>query len=357
VEPRYHTLSIERFRAIQSLKLEGMGRVNLITGKNNTGKSSVLEALRILCSEASPYVLADILQIRDEDFTESKENGGTLDKEKLFEMSSLFCGFPKFDPGLPPIELALEGSGEVSRMEIAVDWISSALSVLPDDTLFSALKRPGLIIRLDGQSRLLDLADWRTFYGPKEVFGWISQETIMPTVFVSPNVGERTSALGELWDQIALRTEEELLIESLRIIDPGITKIAMVGKSGRNQTRIVLVKSNTFDEPIPLRSFGDGMNRIFAIMLSLANARDGLLLIDEIENGLHHTVQADLWRMIFKLAAELNVQVVATSHSWDAIEAFQTAAFRLTRREDEIIPTRFVEDELAVVTSNGIEVR
>lgn len=51
---RISTLGIEGFRALRQLKIEGLGRVNLLTGRNNTGKSSVLEALRILAADASP---------------------------------------------------------------------------------------------------------------------------------------------------------------------------------------------------------------------------------------------------------------------------------------------------------------
>ena len=69
-----------------------------------------------------------------------------------------------------------------------------------------------------------------------------------------------------------------------------------------------------------------GLNRLFGIILSLVNAKDGLLLIDEVENGMHHSVQLDLWRVIFRLSRQLNIQVFATSHSWDSVEAFQKAA-------------------------------
>lgn len=108
------------------------------------------------------------------------------------------------------------------------------------------------------------------------------------------------------------------------------------------------------------------MNRLFGIALSLVNAKDGLLLIDEFENGMHYSVQLDTWRMIFKLAAALDVQVFATSHSWDAIEAFQQAAaetseegvlVRLAHIEGEIVPTVFRKDELRIATRNHIEVR
>jgi AAA15 family ATPase/GTPase len=126
------------------------------------------------------------------------------------------------------------------------------------------------------------------------------------------------------------------------------------------------VRSASFARPVPLRSFGDGLNRLFGIVLSLVNAKGGLLLIDEFENGMHYTVQLDTWRAIFRLAQTLDVQVFATSHSWDAIEAFQKAAaetpedgvlIRLSRKGEDIVPTIFREDELAVATRDRIEVR
>ena len=100
--------------------------------------------------------------------------------------------------------------------------------------------------------------------------------------------------------------------------------------------------------------------------LNLVNARGGLLLIDEFENGLHHTVQTDIWRMVFRLANQLDVQVFATTHSRDAVRAFQKAAeespevgvlLRLARRGEDIIPTVADEGELAVATRHDIEVR
>ena len=108
------------------------------------------------------------------------------------------------------------------------------------------------------------------------------------------------------------------------------------------------------------------MNRLFSIALSLVNAKDGLLLIDEFENGMHYTVQLDAWRAIFKLAKSLDIQVVATTHSWDTIESFQKAAsedpeegvlIKLTRNKEDIIPTLFTENELAIATRDKIEVR
>ncbi len=169
-----------------------------------------------------------------------------------------------------------------------------------------------------------------------------------------------------MWDQITLTPSEHEVIEALQIIDPRISAINMVGGEGAFRTKKALVRVEHIGRPVPLRSFGDGMNRLFAIILALVNSRGGLLLIDEFENGLHHSVQLDAWRMIFRLAQDLDVQVFATSHSWDAVETFQKAAeevpeqgvlLRLTRRYDKIFATVFAEQELAVATRHNIEVR
>ena len=96
------------------------------------------------------------------------------------------------------------------------------------------------------------------------------------------------------------------------------------------------------------------------------NAKDGLLLIDEIENGLHYTIQAEVWRFIFRVAASLNVQVFATTHSSDCVAAFQAAAsesaedgvlIRLSRRDDRVRAVELDEDELEIAVDNKIEVR
>ena len=140
----------------------------------------------------------------------------------------------------------------------------------------------------------------------------------------------------------------------------------MIGGEDSRSSRRAIVRSNRFPVPVPLRSYGDGVNRLFGIILSLVNAKGGLLLIDEFENGLHYSVQETIWKAIFRLANQLDVQVFATSHSYDAVKAFKAAAtespedgvlIRLTRKGDDIIPTVLAEKDISIATESGIEVR
>lgn len=368
------TLSIERFRSLRSLKLSGLGRVNLITGKNNTGKSSVLEALRILASDASPAVLANIVRYREEDFGREDETNGSLKSEDLTHLGGLFSGFPAFSEIREPIVLSANGGSHSMQLNISVGQYieqrdpDGVRRLIPkqSDLFPDTDPVPALVVEAGATRRVVRLSFLRRLVRTNEGREEGSDDPRLPCVFVGPSGGERTDNLGPLWDKIALSDREKEIVEALRIIAPDIVAVSMVGGGGFRQRRTAITRSLNFPRPVPLRSFGDGLNRLFGIVLSLVNAQGGLLLIDEFENGLHHTVQSEVWNGIFRLANLMNVQVFATSHSWDAVQAFQKAAannadqgvlIRLTSKESQIIPTYFREDELAVATRENIEVR
>ncbi|OHB63607.1 MAG: hypothetical protein A2Y77_06215 [Planctomycetes bacterium RBG_13_62_9] len=376
MKPNISTLTIDSFRAFRQLRIEHLGRVNLITGRNNTGKSSVLEALRILASDASPSVIYSILRFREEDAAETEEPARALDPEGVFQLSSLFHGFPQFSDKPEPIIITSNGGSRPMKLRMELGWFSekrepdgSTRLVSQQETLFDKGEAlPSLVIEAGGARRVLPLESMQRYSYRRS--HWtrmdVADEPRLPCVFVSPYGGEQTATLGPLWDKIALSDREKDVVDALRIIDSEILAVSMVGGEGPRRTRTAIVRTASLPRPVPLRSFGDGLNRLFGIILSLVNAKDGLLLIDEFENGLHHTVQADAWRAVFNLAQRLDSQVVATSHSWDSIEAFQRAAsenpeegvlIRLSRKGEDIIPTLFREDELAVAARDRIEVR
>ena len=128
-----------------------------------------------------------------------------------------------------------------------------------------------------------------------------------------------------------------------------------------------MVSREDSDAPIPLRSLGEGAVRMFGIALALANSKGGLLLIDEVENGLHYSVPSDFWKMVLQVARDNDVQVLATTHSWDVVEGFTEAATEfgtddsrlvsLTRRREKIFATTLAEHQMQVATRHRIEVR
>lgn len=113
---------------------------------------------------------------------------------------------------------------------------------------------------------------------------------------------------------------------------------------------------------------GDGINRILTIILALVNSDNGFLLIDEFENGLHHSIQEKLWEIIFNLANKLNVQIFVTTHSEDCISGFENVLnspqntldgklIRLDNINGKVKQVEFSKEELKIATDQNIETR
>jgi len=112
---------------------------------------------------------------------------------------------------------------------------------------------------------------------------------------------------------------------------------------------------------------GDGMSRLASLILAIGNAKNGVVLVDEIENGFHHRVMAKVWRAIAKAARRFNCQLFATTHSLECIasahkafskeESYDLLVHRLDRTDDKVSATTFGQDELDVAFEMKMDIR
>jgi len=367
------SLEVKGFRVLSELSVLPFGRVNLITGKNNAGKSSLLEAVRILVTGGALRTLFDILNYREE-LGAAGESERTYLPTDQAPFCNLFTGFPDLASSKLGFSIASEGAlpPSLGRIGARIGWFvrrmdpeRRAISYEPAGTdLFGEVDAfPALVLDIGGRQRVVPFDRLQRHYSMR------AEADAMPfaCVYLDPFSSRSTSHLGALWDAIALTDVEPEIVKALQIISSDIQAVSFVGSDERSaRSRTAIVRSTAHSSPVPLRTFGDGVNRLCGVILSLCNARNGVLLVDEIENGLHYSVQSQIWRTIFRLASTLNVQVFATSHSWDCVRAFQEAAsespqdgvlVRLSRVREKIIPTLFTEKELEIVTRDQIEVR
>ncbi len=369
------SLSIKGFRGISDLVIKQLGRVTLIGGQNNAGKSSILEAVRLLATEASPDVIQEILQYREEYVRDADKNEGF--GEVLFNTSALFHGFPKITKISAPIIISSAAEKPQQYLKIQGGWFSKKSDKKGNETLVpqeagdpeEAESVERLAVESSGNQRHyhLNIFGRRAAAPHADIYGNVTQ---MPCMFVNPSNIEDSGMLVQLWDSIALTDDQQYVIEALRIIEPSISALSMINTDDSyRSSRTAIVRSDMFPEPVALRSFGDGLNRLFSIILSLVNARGGFLLIDEFENGLHHTAQYDIWRAVFRLARQLKVQVLATTHSWDALVSFARAIKELELQETEGVYMRlekedaktraviYAQEDLMAAASYNIETR
>ena len=155
-----------------------------------------------------------------------------------------------------------------------------------------------------------------------------------PAAIVQPesgNVNQDAVALG----QLRMQKRGELILDALRVVEPGLVGIEDNASSDAPMICVDL----GLPELVPLPVMGAGMTHVARIVLAAASAAGGVVLVDELENGLHHSVLPDVWRVIGKAAEDFDVQVFATTHSFECVEAAQktlaTNDFRLHRIEVE----------------------
>lgn len=364
--PRLLELQVSGYRAFDQLSIPRLGRVNLFVGPNSAGKSSLLEAVQLYASGGAPATIASLLVARDELSPRAIELGEE-DVEVL--NPALLQLFHRRDSDSPARCIRI-GPGSDSEQAVTIErgWVVQQASDKPyfasDLSNSDLLGGPSRALQVTvgeriSYQRVVPLQKLRSFI--REV-PW---EEFVPWTYVGAN-GLAAPHIAELWDRIALTDVEEEVLAGLRILAP-IERLSLVGDFDGRGERKPVVKVPGFRRPVPLRTLGDGASRLFGLMLALVNAQHGLLLVDEIENGLHVSVQDEVWRAIFSLAERLDVQVFATTHSWDAIVGFQYAAnlstaegmlYRLERRKDgSIFPTAYTERDAEIAARQEIEVR
>lgn len=275
-------IHIENFRLFKQLDIPKVGQVNLITGKNNAGKTTLLEALRIYQNINKPsipngQILSIILQER-----------GDLNGNLLSSYDTLFHGHKS------AISFG-EHADEMRFLKINDIKISMQSS---NNIVFSRLG-------LEDESMSffeINNGKYDASYSISFIFGQTN---------------------SELWKLIELTEKEEQVVKILQILEPSITRISVNDTDGSAKVRL-----KSLLKPLPLKNFGEGMNRLLTIALGLVSAENDILMIDEIDLGLHHSVQRQLWEIVFQKAKELNVQVFSTTHSSDCVEAFSQIANR-----------------------------
>jgi predicted ATPase len=378
---RLESLAVKNFRQLRDLSIAELGHVNLIVGGNNSGKSTLLDALRLFAGNAAPSLIEELLVSHGELQSAVQDASGDAIPERA--IANLFFGrkFPTLDAekilvgdiehkrfaSLEHIYLreefeAREIDGEVSnvrrlRRVPKADFDDVAVAIEAVEIMSS--EGPDLLGPASKTSRI-PLAD---MFGPRRaiVRSRFEESFVgMPCSYVSSRFNTQNS-LAEAWDAVVLTEGEGLALDALRIIEPQTLGLAFVQNSrprglrasaGRVvDERIAVLKVKGLDGPVPLQSMGDGMARILQLVLSALRAGDGFLLVDEIENGLHFSVQQRVWDVLFALSERYGLQVFATTHSSDCVRAFSEVSLRYHQLDGKLLHMDRVEANGEAVVS------
>jgi len=374
-------LTIKNFRCFKHFELQQLGRVNLLVGKNNSGKTSILEAIQLLCSKGNPEPLLEALTNRGEycwsdDIRRERE----LDICHLFhgheiELGSEFLILASNDniENKLFVSIVKQSINSKADSEIESDESTSVVEEFSDNSIELGFK----ILWTDGNKP----ENWKHILSSN---GGLSEDYIRRWRFrgkQSKNAAINqyitsssltTKNMIELFDQVVLTADEMLVYKALQTIEPKIERIASITYEYESRRTSesrggFVVRLADSDQRVPIGSMGDGIWRMLGLALSTVSAKGGVLLVDEIDTGLHFTAMEDMWKLILETAKKLNVQVFATTHNSDCWTSLASIASQEQDTEDGITIQRiepgketgvvFTEREIVIAAQRGIEVR
>lgn len=366
---------IRGFKLLSDLQIDQLSPINLIAGDNNVGKSTLLEALYVLASGGSMDTLRQIACERMDlilgrmDDRDIRQVIRQIDKQRVLLPFFKDC---KFELGEEICLQASERQFVKMRLiyayeteEVTANSVIKKINYIADSQQLSKTDEKlekGIYVR-SGKKEF--------FYSLEDEFRF-SEKVILPNVHFVHTVSSSKDMNARLWDNISLTGLEQHVVDALRIIEPQIENLAFLEEpevslfSGRTR-RVPYVSLRNGNNRYPLSIMGDGMNRILSIILAIVNSKNGICLIDEIENGIYYRKQLDLWKIIFFLVDQLNVQLFATTHSLDCVRSFSSMAengngemnqlIRLEKRKKGPFAICYAPQELKVALDNEIELR
>jgi len=317
------------------LNIEPLKRVNLITGQNNTGKTGVLEALVMLLCESDP---AHQNQKTRHSLPYLFRSSGGDSNENYWKW--LFNN---------------KDLGQIVHIKAALNSFSESAFEIQ---LLSPEKEKNSV-RLDktGQQMKAESVGGISYYRLGDQRNADLRTAVFSTIPTDP-----TQDAAE-YQRVILKRRKKQVEKLLREIEPRLESVEALRIGNPNQSPPPLIYADLgLSEMIPVTQLGQGFNRLLDIYSEIVVEDAKVLLIDEIENGLHYSVMPVIWKGLFLAAKEFDVQIFATTHSWECILAADKAArengnydlalIRLDRVKEDIKAT--VMDEKSLCTAKEL---
>ncbi len=316
----FSEIKIEKYRKLIQLHIRYLNRINIFAGKNNSGKTSLLEAV---------YLLSQLNDINA--FLELERYRG------------------KFNEAFNPrwlsrnVNEGLKIYGKIKESDVSV-------SLAPQQT-GEQIDKTGYI---------------SSFVAEAEIHGTSLESNVHIFSGKSPEIFYRKSCIlchaamtspyryneGLLKKAHSVAVRERFTDDIIGFIrdnaDPDLIRIEMVNVEGESR---FYAHTEASDESFDITKYGEGIQRVFEIALLLGYCRNGILCIDEFESAIHKSLLADFSRFVHQLAERFNVQVFLTTHSKECIDAFienqykneKITAFALQENEDGSVACKYVE--------------
>jgi hypothetical protein len=359
------SITIHKFRGLRDLDLQGLGQINLLVGINNSGKTSVLEALSVYCHPLDLRVWLTTARLREQEY---RSRTSSLDSLQWLFTRDLSLNAEKNGAGI--ISISATGVFSVKHLKATYEEIEGMVisdkrrrSVAGDDyPPYSEDDQIGesddpLEVRRGLELRVELHTDQLTLFGGEEAniveshqlweHDFLSRvsgrkEPSLATAIVTPSSHRSDMGQFRLLSEARFHNFKADVLDLLRQMDCNISDIEILMSPDSISSRFNIYIQHERLGLAPVSTFGDGVRRLLHIALKLVSVRGGILLIDELESTIHTEALQNSFGWLVKWCKEMDIQLFATTHSLEAVDALLEA----TEYESDLVLYRLEQKEL-----------
>jgi AAA15 family ATPase/GTPase len=317
------SIEIENFRCFHKTSAKGFGRVNLIGGKNNAGKTALLEAL-LLMGEPSNRSVIQLLSTRPiplsfiKNVPEKTWDNFFFNQQKT---NKILLKSTEVEDTFNVTEISYKESKDWKGNQSDDGELMDMTNVRVDELVQSTINLFARNFDKSGKTINVKAGNTSLIATNRGVKPDSSPQLrgYNPCFYIPANIKTSGLVLASEFDKAKFQGLNQTLLEAFQVIDKSISETSTLTIGG--EPAIYLKRPN--ESYMPLTLFGDAMNKIADFILKIVNNKSSMILIDEIENGIHHENQRQIWKILFDLCNRFDVQLFATSHSAEMIEAFK----------------------------------
>jgi len=337
-------LNIGHFRGIHNLKVDKLNHINLVVGDNNSGKTSVLEAIMLLRNPADFTNVLRVARLRE---TIALSNGVSI-------YESFVNLFPQDMPHKEmeihalcrdqPVKFRLSGTQKRIMLE-QDELVKKAGYFVAETSTYRYNSDRAEVDAFVGEmsydvegrkgSNLVEINAYTSISGRE-----IKKNNYLKMIYLAPadHVG------GNVFNRI-LRNDayKEICLRVLQLFDPEIIDLLIL-KNENNNNPVEYIKHETLGN-MPLSTYGDGIKKVLALANAIVQAAGGVLMIDEVETAIHAKYYDEVFRFVVKACKQFDVQVFITTHSAEAIDGLLgTQDYAAQNESDDISVVTFRRD-------------
>ena len=314
----FNKIEILEFRGIKDLKLSELNHINIIAGDNNSGKTSILEAISLFKNPLDVYNLIKTSRIRDD--------------IPYYYSPTLFDSFINMLPH-NSMHMSIGASGPIGQIDI--ELYGELKSILLDkNTFLNGRGKRSVPMELDGAETLCFAGEYKTSVNsnfesipleftqytkfndlPRHKLNYLNISYLSPAKHLTGNI---------ISNIVRSESYKELCVYLLQLFDDNISDILYLKNDMTGRT-IECIRHKSLGI-MPLSTYGDGIKKVISLANAIASAKNGILMIDEIETSIHIKYYENIFSFLFKACQRFNVQLFITTHNKEAIDALLSLA-------------------------------